>query len=123
LGRSYGLILAAEALKEDLACILRLFHHNAAALALPLRVRTPDQLPNEISYRTPDNSHFPDLLERLAGTLEELLERLNEYGEYTVRIHSVFPFHRSSSLSQNESAHLKKLMGLFAIDLVVRQHT
>jgi hypothetical protein len=73
-------------LKEDLACILRLFFHNAAALALPLRVRTPDQLLNETSHHTFDHEHFPDVLEQLAETFEELRERLNDYGEYTVRI-------------------------------------
>jgi hypothetical protein len=86
LGRSYALILAAEALKEDLTCVLRLFHHNATVLALPLRVRTPDQLANETSHQTLAHELFPDLFERLAGTFEALRERLNDYGEYTVSV-------------------------------------
>jgi len=85
LGRSYALILAAEALKEELARVLMLFHHNAATLALPLRLRTPDQTVNEYNRRTLNNEDIPDRLLQLAARFEDLRERLNEYRQHTVR--------------------------------------
>ena len=73
-------------MREELSCVLILFHHNAAALALPSRIRTPDQLANEPSPRIPDYEDFPDQLERLAGAFEDLRDRLNDYQEYTVGV-------------------------------------
>jgi hypothetical protein len=83
LGRSYALILAARAIRENLDQFLRLSYHNARQLS-PL-VLEPGGLVNRTMHRDVENDSFPDCLETVAEAFERLRERLHEFHEYTVR--------------------------------------
>ena len=84
LGRSYDLVIAAQALRGELDGFLAVFYHNALQLS-PL-VKDPGQVVKLAYARDQVNKEsLPDQLESVATTFKILRDRLNEFREYTVR--------------------------------------
>jgi len=82
LGRSYDLVVAAQALRGELDGFLGLFYHNAKQLSP--QVQDPGQVIKQFAHGAVDNKSLPDQLESVATAVKMLRDRLNEYREYTV---------------------------------------
>jgi hypothetical protein len=84
LGRSYDLVVAAQALRGELDGFLRLFYRNDRELS-PL-VEDPGQI---MTLSTHDKVNevlsFPDQLESVATAFKKLRNELNKFRDYTVR--------------------------------------
>lgn len=101
LGRSYDLVVAAQALRGKLDGFLRLFYQNARQLSL--LVEDPGQIMAPFSRDKVNEELFPDQLESVAAAFKILRDRLNEFREYT-----------------DESVNIKHLMESFAKHLNYR---
>jgi hypothetical protein len=83
LGRSYDLVIAAQALRGELDGFLALFYHNA--LQLSSLVKDPGQVVKSYARDKANRESLPEQLESVATVFKILRDRLNEFREYTVR--------------------------------------